>query len=225
MAVITAEALFGKLNKLAYRSIESATNFCKLRGNPQVELVHWINQILQLQDSDLRRILQHFGCDASRVAEGLTAALENCRAVRGDRPFSEDLGEATQQGWLYATLRFGESQVRTGYLLIGMLNSRQLKHALVRISQEFDKIKLEALTDNFAQIVAGSPEDGLAASDVSSSARPVAPGEASGAMPAAQLGKQEALNNSPSISPSRRAKARSIPSSGATRKFDRSSTS
>src|SRR5687767_11738659 len=108
MSNFTAEALFGKLNKLAYRSIESATNFCKLRGNPQVELVHWINQILQLQDSDLRRILQHFGCDASRVAEGLTAALETL--PRGARAidFSEDLGEATQQGWLYATLRFGE---------------------------------------------------------------------------------------------------------------------
>ena len=32
MTNFTAAALFGKLNKLAYRSIESATNFCKLRG-------------------------------------------------------------------------------------------------------------------------------------------------------------------------------------------------
>ena len=193
MTHFTAEALFGKLNKLAYRSIESATSFCKLRGNPQVELVHWINQILQLQDSDLRRILQHFGCDASRVAEGLTAALEVL--PRGARAidFSEDLGEATQQGWLYATLRFGETQVRTGYLLIGILNSRQLRSVLVRISKEFDQIKLEALTDDFAKIVAGSPEDGQSASDNFKLGSAAAPGEASGAIPPAQLGKQEAL--------------------------------
>lgn len=193
MTDFTAEALFGKLNKLAYRSIESATNFCKLRGNPQVELVHWINQILQLQDSDLRRILQHFGCDASRVAEGLTAALEVL--PRGARAidFSEDLGEATQQGWLYATLRFGETQVRTGYLLIGILNSRQLRSALLRISKEFDQIKLEALTDNFAKIIAGSPEDGQSASDNFKLGSAGAPGEASGAISPAQLGKQEAL--------------------------------
>ena len=47
MAEISRSALFGKLNKLAYRGIESATVFCKLRGNPYVELVHWIHQILQ----------------------------------------------------------------------------------------------------------------------------------------------------------------------------------
>ena len=34
--------------------------FCKLRGNPYVELVHWLHQILQLQDSDLHRIVSAF---------------------------------------------------------------------------------------------------------------------------------------------------------------------
>ena len=31
-----------------------------MRGNPYVELVHWIHQILQLQDSDLHRIIRQF---------------------------------------------------------------------------------------------------------------------------------------------------------------------
>ena len=42
MASISRAALFGKLNRVAYRAIESATVFCKLRGNPYVELVHWL---------------------------------------------------------------------------------------------------------------------------------------------------------------------------------------
>ena len=53
-------ALFGKLNSLAYKAIEGATVFCKLRGNPYVELVHWMQQILQTPDSDLHRIVRHF---------------------------------------------------------------------------------------------------------------------------------------------------------------------
>ena len=51
MAEISRADLFGKLNNLAYKAIESATVFCKLRGNPYVEMVHWLHQILQLQDS------------------------------------------------------------------------------------------------------------------------------------------------------------------------------
>ncbi len=47
MSEISRSTLFGKLNSLAYKAIEGATVFCKLRGNPYVELVHWIQQILQ----------------------------------------------------------------------------------------------------------------------------------------------------------------------------------
>ena len=51
MTEINRTALFGKLNPIAYRSIEGATVFCKLRGNPYVELVHWLHQIVQAPDS------------------------------------------------------------------------------------------------------------------------------------------------------------------------------
>jgi type VI secretion system protein VasG len=193
MTNFTAESLFGKLNKVAYRSIESATNFCKLRGNPQVELVHWIHQILQLQDSDLLRILRQFSCDSSRVAQGLMETLEQLPKGARTVDFSDDLGEATEKGWMFATLKFGDNQVRSGYLLVGILNSPALKRALLKISSEFEKIKLESLTDNFAKIVAGSPEDGLTASDNFKLGSAGAPGEMSGAMAPAQLGKQEAL--------------------------------
>ena len=36
---------------VAYKAIEGATVFCKLRGNPYVELVHWIHQIVLTPDS------------------------------------------------------------------------------------------------------------------------------------------------------------------------------
>jgi type VI secretion system protein VasG len=40
MAEIKRSILFGKLNPTAYKTVESATIFCKLRSNPYVELVH-----------------------------------------------------------------------------------------------------------------------------------------------------------------------------------------
>jgi type VI secretion system protein VasG len=63
MTEISRVALFGKLNSLGYKGIESATVFCKMRGNPYVELVHWLHQILQLQDSDLHRIIKNCSLD------------------------------------------------------------------------------------------------------------------------------------------------------------------
>ncbi|GAB7535582.1 type VI secretion system ATPase TssH [Burkholderia sp. 3C] len=193
MAEISRGALFGKLNALAYRGIESATVFCKLRGNPDVELVHWLHQILQLQDSDLHRIVRHFDVNPSNLARDLSVALD--RLPRGSTSISDlsaDVEEAVERGWVFATLMFGESQVRTGYLLVGLLRTRHLRHALQALSAEFAKLKPEALADGFAQIVAGSPEDSLPATD-GFRAEAAAPGDASGALAPPQASGQQAL--------------------------------
>ncbi len=76
MTEINRAALFGKLNPLAYKAIEGATVFCKLRGNPYVEFVHWLHQVLNNQDSDIHRLVRHFEIDASRLASDITATLD-----------------------------------------------------------------------------------------------------------------------------------------------------
>jgi type VI secretion system protein VasG len=191
MSDISRSALFGKLNSLAYKAIEGATVFCKLRGNPYVELVHWLQQILQAPDSDLHRIVRHFELDPSRLAKDITDALDRLpRGATSISDLSSHVENAVERGWVYSTLMFGEAQVRTGHLMIGMIKTPSLRNALVAISRQFEHIKSDTLTDDFARIVSGSPEERLSASDRTSLA---SPGEASDAMAPAQMGKQEAL--------------------------------
>ena len=194
MGDISRVALFGKLNSLAYKSIESATVFCKLRGNPYVELVHWIHQILQQQSSDLHLIVRASGIDAGRLARDLTDALDRLpRGASSISDLSAHIEDATERAWVWSTLKFGDAQIRTGYVLVAMLKTAGLKNALLAMSREFDKIKVDTLTDEFEKTVAGSPEGALRAADGSKLDQQAAPGEFSGAMPPAQLGKQEAL--------------------------------
>ena len=192
MTEISRSALFGKLNGVAYKAIEGATVLCKLRGNPYVELVHWVAQILQSPDSDMHRIVRRFEVDPSRLAKDITEAMDRLpRGATSISDLSTHVESAVERGWVYATLMFGDSQVRTGYLVVGMLKTPSLRNALMAISKHFDAIKVDTLTDEFTKIVSGSPEDALSATDGSSTA--AAPGEASGAMAPAQMGKQEAL--------------------------------
>jgi len=179
---------------MGYKAIEGATIFCKLRGNPYVELVHWLHQILKLPDSDLHRIIKHFEIDPSRLAADMTAELD--RLPRGSTSISDlssHLEESVERGWVFGSLLFGESQIRTGHLIVGILKTSGLKNVLLRISKEFDKIKLEQLTDNYAKIVAGSPEETLAATDGSSLRAEAEAGVDTGEMAPAAMGKQEAL--------------------------------
>ncbi|HTN74692.1 MAG TPA: type VI secretion system ATPase TssH, partial [Pirellulaceae bacterium] len=186
--------LFGKLNPLAYKGIEGATVFCKMRGNPYVELVHWLQQILVLQDSDLHRIVRHFQLDAGRLAKDITEALDRLpRGASSVSDLSSHVEEAVERGWVYGTLMFGESQVRTGHLVVGLLKTRGLNQQLLGISKEFGKIGVDVLTGQFAKIVSASPEEQMKANDGFQTGGGAEPGEASGAMPPAAMGKQEAL--------------------------------
>jgi type VI secretion system protein VasG len=193
MADITRKVLFGKLNQVGYRSIEAATVFCKMRGNPVVEVAHWIHQILQLEDSDLRRAMEHFGCEPGRVAADLSQALERLpRGATTIRDFASDLEEGVKSAWMIATLMYGESQVRTGHVLAALLEDRGLRGALVGVSGEFEKLSYSRLTDGFDEILGDSPEARMRAQH-GFDAGAAAPGEASAALRPAELGRQEAL--------------------------------
>ena len=193
MTEISRVALFGKLNTVCYKGIESATVFCKMRGNPYVELVHWLHQILQLQDSDLHLIIREFNLDPSRLAKDFTDALD--RLPRGSSSISDlsaHIEDAVERGWVFGTLMFGESQVRSGHLIVGILKTKGLSHVLQSISREFDNVKVETLTERFDELLSGSPEHGLNARD-GFQVGGAEPGVASGAMSPAQMGKQQAL--------------------------------
>ena len=193
MAEIKRSILFGKLNPIAYKAVESATIFCKMRGNPYVELVHWLHQLFQLNDSDQHRILKYFGIDVSRLASDLTGALDKLpRGATSISDFSPHLEEAVERGWVFGSLLFGDNRVRTGHVTVALLKTPGLRNVFLNLSREFAKIKLETLTDKFAEVTGGSPEDKLGAAD-QAGAGGVAPGETSGAMAPAAMGKQEAL--------------------------------
>jgi type VI secretion system protein VasG len=188
---ISRTALFGKLNALAYKAIEGATVACRLRGHREVELVHWLQQILQLGDSDVHRIVRHVGIDPSRLARDLADVLE--RLPGGATTVSDlsaDIEEAVERAWVYATLSFGETQVRTGYLVAGIVRTRRLRHVLTGISSEFAKIRAEGLVEELPGMIAGSPEERLAPSDGFRMGDVATPGDS--AAPA-QMGKREGL--------------------------------
>ena len=192
MAEISRAALFGKLNPVCYKAMEGASVFCKLRGNPYVEVVHWLRQMLELPDSDIHRIASRFDMDTGRLAADLIAALDRLpRGASSISDLSAQLEDAVERAWVYGSLMFNASAVRSGHVLLGASATRELKGHLAGISAEFNKIRSDDLGDEFGKIVSGSPEDRASASG--EAAGGVSPGESSGAMSPAEMGKGEAL--------------------------------
>ncbi|OZI20163.1 ClpV1 family T6SS ATPase [Bordetella genomosp. 9] len=189
MAEISRAALFGKLSPLAYRAMESATTFCKLRGHAHVELEHWLHQVLQSHDSDLLRVLRHFQIDNAALARDLTAALDRLPPGAGRTlDLSSQLEEAAERGWMYASLQYGQVQVRTAHLLLGMLRTPSLRRALIGISRQFAAIDHAVLDEGFGAWLRGSPEEGATGADGLLEGMP--PNQAAGSPPGQEPGQQ-----------------------------------
>jgi len=192
MSEIQRTTLFKKLNKDGYRTLEGATVFCKLNGNPYVELVHWLNQMVQLNNSDITYILRYFEINNSKLVSDITLSLE--RLPRGATSISDlsvRIDDLMEQAWLYTSLLFNEKKIRTGLLIIAALKTNAIKNELLKVSDELKKIKIEELIDCFKDITKKSDENSYA-SQTSSTASEM-PGESSGSISPAVMGQQEAL--------------------------------
>jgi type VI secretion system protein VasG len=162
MAEINRKDLFKKLNDFSYKSLDKATVFCKLRGNPNVEFVHWLHQVISQQDSDLHEIIKYFNLDLSTVSDDIVDCLDKlpsgATGISGISPYFDSLIE---QAWLIATLKFNDYVIRTGHIIYTILITRHLSVGLTGISKQFLKINTDRLADEFFSIIKNSPESNL----------------------------------------------------------------
>ncbi|QRG80032.1 type VI secretion system ATPase TssH [Citrobacter sp. R56] len=178
MSEISRAVLFGKLDTLLFTSLESATAFCKLRGNPYVELVHWLHQLMQQQDGDLQQVIRHFSLDEQQLTRDIVAALDALpRGASSVSDLSEHIDSAVERAWVYGSLKFGVSRIRGGHLLIGILKTWNLANVLKSISAQFGRLNVEVLIAQFDTICAQSKEAQQAAAAIDAPA---------GTVPAAQ---------------------------------------
>lgn len=160
MSEINRADLFAKLNTTLYRALEGATAFCKLRGNPYVELVHWLHQLMHEHDTDLQKILRYFEIRPEDVEQGVIAALDELpRGAGSISDLSEHIDNATERAWVYGSLKYGDARIRSAYLMLGILKSNSSRNVLYGISSAFKKIIPDVFADNLNHIVKGSAED------------------------------------------------------------------
>jgi type VI secretion system protein VasG len=159
MTEISRSALFGRLHPAARKAIETATGLCRQRGNPYVELAHWLHVMARDGQNDLAAIRAAFALDDARLSADLIAALDQLpRGATAVSDFAPQIEELIERGWLYASLVFGDRQIRTGHLVFAMLKTGGLRRLAHGMSAEWHKIDENRLAADFATITAASAE-------------------------------------------------------------------
>jgi type VI secretion system protein VasG len=182
MADISLETVTGKLNRVGYEAFIQALRHAKSAGNRHVELAHWLFHLLQKNDTDLSLTADRFKLDRGKLLSDIARVVDGFRKNETEMPgISNVVVDMLDRGWHYATLFFGETQIRSGHVLVAILKSNELKRALLNISQEFSKIPVDALAGEHRGIWAKSDEENLRPMDGSGAIAAGTPGaEAAG---------------------------------------------
>jgi type VI secretion system protein VasG len=85
MADISLEAVTGKLNRVGYEAFIQALRRAKSAGNRNVELAHWLAQILLRPATDIGLTAQHYGLDMGRLATDI-GGVEGFRKNETEMP-------------------------------------------------------------------------------------------------------------------------------------------
>ncbi|KRA53082.1 type VI secretion system ATPase TssH [Devosia sp. Root635] len=175
MSDISLETVTGKLNRLGYDTFMQSLRHAKNAGNRNLELAHWMFQIVSNDRSDVTLTLAHYGIDRSKVLAEIGAALDGFRKNETEMPgIADPINDALDRGWYYATLMFGEAQIRTGHILLAALKDLKLRPSLQQASRSLMQISADTLAGEANTVWAQSDEENLRPMDGSGLAAPAA---------------------------------------------------
>jgi type VI secretion system protein VasG len=157
---VNLKSLIGKLNSQTRSALEGAAGLCLARTHYDVEIEHYMQKLLEADDSDFARIIQHFEIDKSRLAKDLTRSLDSLKTGNARTPaLSPSLLKMFTEAWTMASIDFGISQIRSGITILALVENGELARMVGDASKEFSRIQSGALRQEFASIVAGSKEE------------------------------------------------------------------
>ncbi len=180
-AEIQVEKYAGKLNRTGYDAFIQAMSLSRGEGHRHVDVLHWLYHIVSNQHSDLSVMLVTMGVDRANVLRDLTEALGKLDKNVTEVPaISDAMAQMLKNGWVYATLLFGEVQVRSGHALVALLSSSEQRRMLERLSPTLGNLSADQLAKEAATLWADSEEEDMRPMDGSGlSAGPSGDGDAS----------------------------------------------
>jgi type VI secretion system protein VasG len=157
---VSLKALIGKLNDTCRSAVEGAAGLCLTRTHYDVDIEHVFLKLAEVPESDVTRVLRHYGVDHTRLVSDLTRALDRLKTGNTRTPaLSPRLPRLFSEAWTMASIEYGASRLRSGHLLLALLANDELGLLAREVSAEFRKISVEDLKARLGDLVAGSAED------------------------------------------------------------------
>ncbi|WP_158755750.1 type VI secretion system ATPase TssH [Dyella sp. S184] len=154
---VNLRALVARLNTTCRGAMEGAAGLCLSRTHYDVEIEHVLLKLLEVDNSDIRRILRQFDVPPERLEKELGQILASFKTGNTRTPaLSSHIPDLLEQAWTYASIEFGETRIRSGHLLVALVAVPELRRLVA--AKSLQDINVETLQKNFHALVEASVE-------------------------------------------------------------------
>lgn len=158
-AAIDLQKLIGHLDEIGRRALEAAAGAALSRTHYTVEIEHWLLQVLDVETSDISRILARAEIGRGDVAAGLNMALDRFSTGNGRSPaLAPELVGILKDAWLIASVDLQDGVLRTGHVLCAALGDEVIASRLRAANPVLRALSAEVLVRDFTRLTEGSTE-------------------------------------------------------------------
>ena len=208
---IDIRTLLSKLNPETKRALEKAAELCVQQSHYNVDVEHLLYKLLENGAPDVGLILPEFAIKPDVILGQLQDSMDRFKRGNGRTPaLSPHLAPLFQEAWLLSSMLLGEQQIRSGTIVLALLEVDSLRGALLESAPGLLQIPRERLRKNLADILVNSAEDAGGAQRASTTQTPAGNSMASG--PVAVNNASKAAEVPAQAMPSMRRGASSTPS-------------
>ena len=160
--MVDLKSLLGKLNSTCRQALEKAAARCVAATHYNVELEHFLLELVEAKAPDLLSILRYYGVETSDVERQLRRALDGFERGNGRTPaFAPGLVELLRAGWLCSSLRLHAPAIRSGALIFALTGEDDLRRQILENCPALVRINGSTLEQDFTDLLRASGDESL----------------------------------------------------------------
>lgn len=157
---IDIRTLLGKLSPECKHTLEQAAELCVQQTHYNVEIEHYLYKLLEADAPDVALIFAQYDIKVDGVLTQLQTAMDQFKRGNGRTPaLSVHLAPWFQEAWLLSAVLLGEQQVRSGTLVLALLEVDSLRGALIESAPSLLQIPRDSLRRTLADVLTQSGKD------------------------------------------------------------------
>ena len=153
--------LIAKMNQTCQLALEDAVGIAHRSRHAEATIVHWLSALTDRPECDLVLILDRMAVDKDRQRQLLARAIERMPR-NGQRPapiLARDLLDVLRAGWMVASIDFDATQIRSGHILLAVLEEAY-PDAARDVIAPLARLSTRTIRDHFHAVTEGSSESG-----------------------------------------------------------------